>query len=26
LSFASAESELEEGLHRLAMFMDRLNS
>jgi len=26
LSFASAESELEAGLHRLAMFMERLNS
>lgn len=26
LSFASAESELEEGLHRLAIFMQRLNS
>jgi aspartate/methionine/tyrosine aminotransferase len=26
LSFASAESELEEGLHRLAIFMDHLNN
>jgi aspartate/methionine/tyrosine aminotransferase len=25
LSYASAESELEEGLHRLAIFMERLN-